>query len=90
MSVLELKLPPVAATLVVGGVFRHSRNPMYLALLLALIGWGLFLSNAFALLAALGFVPYMNRFQIEPEERVLARAYDAEFAAYCRQVRRWL
>lgn len=82
--------PERATTLVVDGVFRHSRNPMYLALLLALIGWGLFLSNAFALLAALGFVPYMNRFQIEPEERALARAYDAEFAAYCRQVRRWL
>jgi protein-S-isoprenylcysteine O-methyltransferase Ste14 len=82
--------PERATTLVVGGVYRYSRNPMYLALLLALLGWGLYLANVFSLLAALTFVPYMNRFQIRPEERALAKAHGADFAAYCRHVRRWL
>jgi protein-S-isoprenylcysteine O-methyltransferase Ste14 len=82
--------PERSTALVVGGVYRWSRNPMYLGLLLALIGWGLFLANAFALLAALAFVPCMNRFQIGPEERALAEAYGSAFSTYCRQVRRWL
>jgi protein-S-isoprenylcysteine O-methyltransferase Ste14 len=82
--------PERSTSLVVGGVYRWSRNPMYLGLLLALIGWGLFLANALSLLAALAFVPYMNRFQIGPEERALQQAYGAAFTAYCRQARRWL
>ncbi len=82
--------PHAAAVLVTSGVFRFSRNPMYLALLLVLLAWGLFLANAFALLLALAFIPYMNRFQIQPEERVLQRVFGQAFAGYCRQVRRWL
>ena len=82
--------PERSTALVVSGVYRYSRNPMYLALFLALLGWGLYLANAFSLLAALAFIPWMSRFQIGPEERALAKTHGAEFAAYCRQVRRWL
>lgn len=82
--------PERATTLVVGGVYRYSRNPMYLALLLALLGWGLYLANPLSLVTALAFVPYMNRFQIGPEERALQRVYGQAFADYCGQVRRWL
>ena len=82
--------PERSTSLVRSGVYRYSRNPMYLALLLVLIGWGLYLANALSLLAALGFIPYMNRFQIAPEERALSQAYAESFAEYRRQVRRWL
>jgi protein-S-isoprenylcysteine O-methyltransferase Ste14 len=82
--------PHAAAVLVTSGVFRFSRNPMYLALLLALAGWGLFLANAFALLLALAFVPYMNRFQIGPEERALQQLFGQAFADYRQRVRRWI
>lgn len=82
--------PHAAAVLVTSGVYRFSRNPMYLALLLALAGWGLFLANAFALLLALVFIPYMNRFQIGPEERALQQVFGQAFAAYRRRVRRWI
>jgi protein-S-isoprenylcysteine O-methyltransferase Ste14 len=82
--------PHAAAVLVTSGVFRFSRNPMYLALLLVLAGWGLFLANGFALLLALAFIPYMNRFQIAPEERALQQVFGQAFADYRRQVRRWL
>jgi protein-S-isoprenylcysteine O-methyltransferase Ste14 len=82
--------PQGCTALVTSGVFRYSRNPMYLALLLALLGWGLYLANPLAVLLALAFIPWMNRFQIQPEERVLLRVFGQAFADYCRRVRRWL
>ncbi|MGK2924150.1 MAG: methyltransferase family protein [Lysobacterales bacterium] len=82
--------PQGCTTLVTSGVFRYSRNPMYLALLLALLGWGLYLASPVAVLLALAFIPWMNRFQIRPEERVLLRVFGQAFADYCQQVRRWL
>jgi protein-S-isoprenylcysteine O-methyltransferase Ste14 len=82
--------PESTSTLVVSGIFNRSRNPMYLALLLALTGWGLYLTNIFSLLMAVGFVLYMNRFQIEPEEHVLEEFFGAEFTDYKKQVRRWI
>jgi protein-S-isoprenylcysteine O-methyltransferase Ste14 len=82
--------PHSCTSLVDSGVFRYTRNPMYLALLLALAGWGLFLANGVAVLLALAFIPYMNHFQIAPEERALRQAFGQAFDDYCRQVRRWL
>lgn len=82
--------PDACSSLVVSGMYRHSRNPMYLALLLVLIGWGFYLANPFSLLAAGGFVIYMNRFQIQPEERALEKAFGEEFNNYRKRVRRWI
>jgi protein-S-isoprenylcysteine O-methyltransferase Ste14 len=82
--------PHAASELVVSGIYQRTRNPMYLGLLLALVGWGLYLANVYALLLAGTFVPYMNRFQIRPEERALEQAFGQDFPDYCRQVRRWL
>ena len=82
--------PHTCSSLVVSGVFRISRNPMYLALFLVLLGWGLFLANLFSLVVAIGFIAYMNRFQIRPEERALEAAFGQEFLDYRRQVRKWL
>ena len=48
---------------------------MYLGLLLILLGWAAFLSNVLALVVLPAFVVYMNRFQISPEERVLASLF---------------
>ena len=59
-------------------------------ILLLLIGWGIFLSNALAFLVLPGFVLYMNRFQIEPEERALTRLFGQAFVTYRSQVRRWI
>lgn len=81
--------PQGCTALVTSGVFRFSRNPMYLALLLALLGWALYLADALALLLALGFIAWMNRFQIQPEERILQRVFGQAFDDYRRRVRRW-
>ena len=82
--------PHASSTLVVSGIYRYTRNPMYLALMLGLAGWGLWLANLWALLLGFVFVPYMNRFQIRPEERALERQFGQSFQDYCRRVRRWL
>lgn len=83
-------LPENASTLVTSGIFRYTRNPMYLALTLALLGVAAWLWWAPALLAAAGFAAYTTRFQIEPEERVLRLKFGDAYARYCQSVRRWL
>ena len=82
--------PERSSSLVTGGVFRLSRNPMYLALLLALLAWGLYLSNLYSLAVAMLFVPWMNRFQIRPEEQAMEKLYGEEFLDYQKSTRRWL
>jgi len=82
--------PKSSTSLVVSGVYKFTRNPMYLGLLLVLAGWAVFLLNFLAFLLLPAFVFYMNRFQIEPEERALRSTFPAEFVAYECRVRRWL
>ena len=82
--------PESASTLVTSGIYRYTRNPMYLGVVLALIGWAAFLSNALALVGAFAFAAYMNRFQITSEERALSAIFGTEYATYTSRVRRWL
>ena len=82
--------PQDASTLVTGGVYRFSRNPMYVGFVTVLLGWAVFLSNPAVLIVVLACVCYLTRFQIVPEERVLEKTFGPEFEAYRRAVRRWL
>jgi len=82
--------PDAASSLVAGGIYRLTRNPMYLGFALALLGWGIFLSNPLSLAMLFVFVGYMNRFQIAPEERALESLFGDAFKAYRSKVRRWL
>jgi protein-S-isoprenylcysteine O-methyltransferase Ste14 len=82
--------PEAASQLVVSGVYRWTRNPMYLGMLLVLLGWGVLLVNALAFLFAAAFIPLMHRLQIGPEERILAATFGSAFTAYQSAVRRWL
>jgi protein-S-isoprenylcysteine O-methyltransferase Ste14 len=63
---------------------------MYLGFLLILLAWAAALSNVSALVSLPAFVLYMNRFQISPEERVLASRFAQDYAEYRARVRRWL
>ena len=81
--------PEQSSTLVASGIYRFSRNPMYLGFLLALLGWGVYLSNWACVLLLPVFVAYMNRFQIQPEERALTDLFGPQFVAYAKSVRRW-
>ena len=82
--------PGSSSSLVVTGVYRYTRNPMYLGFLLLLLGWAAFLSNLVALVFLPAFVLYMNRYQIEAEERALAALFPSEFPKYRAMVRRWV
>ena len=82
--------PDSSSSLVVSGIYRLTRNPMYLGFLLILIGWAIFLSNALAFLLLPAFVRYMSRFQIEPEEQALTSLFGQAFLSYRSRVRRWM
>jgi protein-S-isoprenylcysteine O-methyltransferase Ste14 len=82
--------PQATAHLVTGGVYRLTRNPMYLGLVLFLSAAMVYLWSPWAVLGPLGFVAYINRFQIAPEERVMRERFGADYTAWCASVRRWL
>lgn len=82
--------PAKTSSLVVTGVYTVTRNPMYVGLLCFLLAWTVYLASAWALAGPLAFVLYINRFQIEPEERMLSKKYGASYTAYTTNVRRWL
>jgi protein-S-isoprenylcysteine O-methyltransferase Ste14 len=82
--------PEQTSSLVSSGVYRVTRNPMYVGLLCVLVAWAVFLSSAWALLGPVAFVLYITRFQIEPEERALAKLFASEYTDYQAKVRRWL
>ena len=82
--------PERASALVTSGIYRRTRNPMYVALAVALLAWAVWLAHPLVLLGVAAFVGWMNRFQIAPEERALSALFGTEFERYCSEVRRWL
>ncbi len=82
--------PETSAALVTSGVYSFTRNPMYLGMLLVLVGWSAYLSSVWALVGPICFALYITRFQIIPEERVLDGLFGAPFADYKKRVRRWI
>jgi protein-S-isoprenylcysteine O-methyltransferase Ste14 len=82
--------PSKATRLVTDGVFRISRNPMYLGLLLLLIGWALWLGSASVWLIPPLFVITITVVQIIPEERALGQLFGAQYLAYRASVARWI
>jgi len=82
--------PEKATHLVRSSIYRHTRNPMYLGMLALQLAWSAYLAHPAAFAALPLFVLYINRFQIAPEERAMAKLFGAEFDDYRRRLRRWL
>jgi protein-S-isoprenylcysteine O-methyltransferase Ste14 len=82
--------PRKASSLVTSGIYRITRNPMYVGLLVGLFAWTVALASPVLLLGPVGFMLYINRFQIAPEERVLLELFGSEYRDYKAKVRRWL
>jgi protein-S-isoprenylcysteine O-methyltransferase Ste14 len=82
--------PESSSSVVTSGIYRWSRNPMYAGFLLILAGWAMELASIAAVALLPAFVLYMNRYQIQPEERALTGKFGAEYLAYRQRVRRWL
>ena len=89
-TTVDPRYPEKASRLVIRGVYRYSRNPMYLGLLLLLIAWGVYLSNLLGFACLPLFVLGMNRLQIRPEERAMEAQFGDEYRAYRESVRRWI
>ena len=82
--------PGAGSALVTSGIYRVSRNPMYLGFLFFLVAWVFFLSTLYGFVLCLVFVLFMNRFQIQPEERALQSLFGTTYSHYKAKVRRWL
>ena len=82
--------PEESSALLTTGVFKFSRNPIYLALLNLLISFSIYLGSFLGLIILPLFVIYMNQFQIKPEEKAMLKLYGKEFENYCSKVRRWI
>lgn len=76
--------------LVVSGLYRVSRNPMYLGLLLVLFGFGLWLGSLSPLAVVVAVERIVVVSQIRHEEAVLGERFGDAYREYARRVRRWL
>lgn len=79
-----------ASSLVTTGIYRVTRNPMYVALTFLLCSWAAWLNQPLAILGPVVFALYITRFQILPEERTLTQKFGKSYDDYRRSVRRWL
>jgi protein-S-isoprenylcysteine O-methyltransferase Ste14/GNAT superfamily N-acetyltransferase len=82
--------PEDATVLVTDGIYRYTRNPMYLAQALLLLGIGIALGDGLGLLLVPCFMFYMTRFQIMPEEQILEMLFGDAYRNYMQRTRRWL
>jgi protein-S-isoprenylcysteine O-methyltransferase Ste14 len=82
--------PEAATSMVRAGVYRWSRNPMYVGRAMQLLAIAMYLASWVGLIGVAFFVVYLDRFQIRAEERALAERFPNEFPAYKATTRRWL
>ncbi|MDO4231630.1 MAG: isoprenylcysteine carboxylmethyltransferase family protein [Lautropia sp.] len=82
--------PERTSTIVDTGIYRITRNPMYLGMALLLVAWAVHLGHLFAWAGIPFFMTCLSHWQIRPEEQALARKFGYAWNAYCNRVRRWL
>ena len=76
--------------LVTSGIYKYSRNPMYLGLLMIVTSTSLFYLNIFSITTPILFYFWINRFQIKREEIFLTEKFGKEYSLYKAKTRRWL
>lgn len=82
--------PGSASRLVKTGIYKYSRNPMYVGNFIILIAWGIWLGVPANISLLFVYVIYLTRFQIKPEEQALEATFKDEYRCYKEQVRRWI
>ena len=82
--------PSNATKLITDGIYKFSRNPMYLGLLLVLLGISIILNLTGGFFLIPLFILYLNLFQIIPEENAMVDLFKDEFLEYKKKVRRWI
>lgn len=89
-TTVDPRYPERSEALVVNGIYRFTRNPMYVGFAFLLVGWMVWLGNPANTIVLAGFVAYITRFQIMPEEAALSSIFGDEYTRYRSRVRRWL
>ena len=89
-TTIDPRKPENSTELVVGGVFKYSRNPMYVGLTMVLVSASLFLGAWSGLVLIPVFILVINRLQILPEEQAMKKLYGKQYTEYCKNVRRWI
>jgi protein-S-isoprenylcysteine O-methyltransferase Ste14 len=89
-TTVDPRSPDEATTIVSSGIYRYTRNPMYVGLALLLAAGTIALENLAAFVAVPLFVGYLTAYQIRPEERLLFEKFGTPYADYAMKVRRWL
>ena len=82
--------PSDATALVTEGMYRYSRNPMYLGLLLLTIASTIWFGTWFGIIVNILFIFLINFLQIIPEEEALLEIFGEEYEEYKKNVRRWI
>ena len=82
--------PSDATALVTEGMYRYSRNPMYLGLLLLTIASTIWFGTWFGIIINIVFIFLINFLQIIPEEEALLEIFGEEYEEYKKNVRRWI
>ncbi len=81
--------PNKTVEIVKEGIYSKTRNPMYMGMVLVLLGFCLITKSSFGFLVIPVFIKYLETFQIEPEETILREKFGADYDEYCKKVRRW-
>ena len=76
--------------LITSGIYKYSRNPMYLGLLMIVISTSMFYLNIFSIITPILFYFWINRFQIKREEIFLTEKFGKEYLLYMTKTRRWI
>ena len=76
--------------LVTSGIFKYSRNPMYLGMLMIVLSTSIFYLNIYSILTPLLFILWINKFQIKREEEFLIEKFGDEYLSYKKKTRRWI
>lgn len=82
--------PEKTSTIVAEGPYRFTRNPMYLGMLLLLVGLCVLFAHPANIILIIGFVVYITQTQIKPEERALTAQFGTDYTDYMAKVRRWI
>ena len=82
--------PDKTSSLVSGGIYSITRNPMYLGMIFIIVAAVLKFGNYYGFIALLFFIVYITQFQIKPEERIIEGIFGEQYVQYKNKVRRWL
>ena len=82
--------PSKTSSLVISGIYRITRNPMYLGMLFLIISFTFYKLSLAGAIIIPSFIFYINKYQIEPEEYEMRKKFGENFEDYCKKVDRWI